>query len=107
MQNMNKQETFILIWKCFKHIDKYCLLNKIMIWTLISNLFQQQIKYDFVNVMQIFTYQIKSQINKRIEKKLGTKTKVKKNDLKMAVEQFTDQMKIVSQKIDDLIKSCQ
>lgn len=48
---------------------------------------------------------MKAQIAKLAKEEMGFGTKVKHNNFKTAVEQFTELMRIVSQEINNAIKS--
>lgn len=50
---------------------------------------------------------MKAQINELVEEELGSRTKEKKDDFKIAVEEFADRMKLITQEINNLVKSCQ
>lgn len=62
---------------------------------MILSLLKQQTRYNLVNSVQTITYWVKSQINKLVKEELRLETEVEKDNFKIVVEQFTNQMKTV------------
>lgn len=48
---------------------------------------------------------MKTQIDELVEKEMGSSTEVEKNDFKIVVETFMEQMRIIAQEIENSIQS--
>lgn len=83
---MNKHEKLALNWECCEHVEEYCALNKTKFWAMISDILKQQTGYHLVNSQQTVTNWVKAQIDELVEEKIGSGTKVERNNFKMAVE---------------------
>lgn len=70
---------------------------------MISDILKKQTGYHLVNPQQIISKCIKVQIEKLVEKEIRSSTKGKKNDFKMAIETFAEQIRIMTRKIEDSI----
>ncbi len=60
-----------------------------------------------VYLIQIVTQEVKAQIDKLVEKKIGLNIKIKQDDFKIEVQQFAKRMKDIVREINNAINSRQ
>lgn len=100
---MKLYKKLVLIKECCKYENEYKPNNKEKFWFMIGKLLKEKIDYKLVYPIQTVTQCVKAQIDKLIEKEIGSGTKVKQDDFKTAVEHFAKQIEVVDRKTDNPI----
>lgn len=70
---------------------------------MIGDLLKEFTSYNLANLCQMVVNWVKTQIGELVKEEMGLNIKVKQNDFKAMIEQFTQRYQKVATKLDDTI----